>query len=78
MGGDVGPVPVPPEQAPANYVPAAAVRRRGRALSGMTGRKGRVGGAVRGVGKPPAHPGEAAANGRAGGQERGAEFPVER
>ena len=28
----------------ANYVPAAAVIRRGRALSGMTGRKGRVGG----------------------------------
>ena len=32
------------EEAPANYVPAAAVIRRGRALSGMTGRKGRVGG----------------------------------
>ena len=35
---------VPVEEAPANYVPAAAVIRRGRALSGMTGRKGRVGG----------------------------------
>ena len=35
---------VPEEQAPANYVPAAAVIRRGRALSGMIGRKGRVGG----------------------------------
>ena len=35
---------VPVEEAPANYVPAAAVRRRGRALSGITGRKGRVGG----------------------------------
>ena len=35
---------VPDEEAPANYVPAAAVIRRGRALSGMTGRKGRVGG----------------------------------
>ena len=35
---------VPAEEAPANYVPAAAVIRRGRALSGMTGRKGRVGG----------------------------------
>ena len=35
---------VPEEQAPANYVPAAAVIRRGRALSGMTGRKGCVGG----------------------------------
>ena len=32
------------EEAPANYVPAAAVIRRGQALSGMTGRKGRVGG----------------------------------
>ena len=35
---------VPWEEAPANYVPAAAVIRRGRALSGMTGRKGCVGG----------------------------------
>ena len=32
------------EEAKANYVPAAAVIRRGQALSGMTGRKGRVGG----------------------------------
>ena len=32
------------EEAPANYVPAAAVIRRGRALSGITGRKGRGGG----------------------------------
>ena len=37
-------VTVPCEEAPANYVPAAAVIRRGRALSGITGRKGRVGG----------------------------------
>jgi hypothetical protein len=37
-------VTVPVEEAPANYVPAAAVTRRGRALSGITGRKGRVGG----------------------------------
>jgi hypothetical protein len=35
---------VPLEEAPANYVPAAAVMRRGRALSGITGRKGRAGG----------------------------------
>src|SRR5579859_3896234 len=35
---------VPQEEAPANYVPAAAVIRRGRALSGVTGRKGHVGG----------------------------------
>ena len=36
------------EEAPANSVPAAAVRRRGQALFGITGRKGRVGGATRG------------------------------
>ena len=35
---------VPDEEAPANYVPAAAVIRRMQALSGMTGRKGCVGG----------------------------------
>ena len=35
---------VPDEQVPANYVPAAAVIRRGQALSGITGRKGRAGG----------------------------------
>ena len=35
---------VPQEQATANYVPAAAVIRRMQALSGMTGRKGCVGG----------------------------------
>ena len=35
---------VPSEEAPANYVPAAAVIRRGQALSGIIGRKGRVGG----------------------------------
>ena len=37
---------VPEESAPANYVPAAAVIRRGRALSGVTGRKAHAGGAV--------------------------------
>ncbi len=37
---------VPEEQAPANYVPAAAVIRRGRALSGFIGRKGPAGGRV--------------------------------
>ena len=35
---------VPEEEAPANYVPAAAVIRRGQALSGITGCKGCVGG----------------------------------
>ena len=34
------------EEAPANYVPAAAVIRRGQALSGITGCKGSVGGMV--------------------------------
>ena len=32
------------EEAPANYVPAAAVIRRGQALSGSIGRKEYVGG----------------------------------
>ena len=32
------------QKAPANYVPAAAVIRRGRALSGFIGRKACVGG----------------------------------
>ena len=35
---------VPYEKAPANYVPAAAVIRRERALSGFIGRKACVGG----------------------------------
>ena len=35
---------VPREEAPAKYVPAAAVIRMEQALSGMTGRKGCVGG----------------------------------
>jgi hypothetical protein len=38
---------VPKEEAPANYVPAAAVIRRGRALSGVTGRKAHAGGPTR-------------------------------
>ncbi len=37
---------VPPKEAPANSVPAAAVIRRVRALFGITGRKARVGGFV--------------------------------
>ena len=37
-------VMVPYQKAPANYVPAAAVIRRGRALSGIIGRKEYVGG----------------------------------
>ena len=35
---------VPPEEAPANSVPAAAVIQRVRALFGITGRKARAGG----------------------------------
>ena len=35
---------VPEEEAPANFVPAAAVIRGGRALFGIIGRKGCVGG----------------------------------
>ena len=35
---------VPQEEDTANYVPAAAVIRRCRALSGITGRKGLAGG----------------------------------
>ncbi len=37
---------VPEYEAPANYVPAAAVIRRGQALYGITGCKGRVRGEV--------------------------------
>ena len=38
---------VPAEEAPANYVPAAAVIRRVQALIGITGRKELVGGSTR-------------------------------
>ena len=40
-------VSVAGKEAPANYVPAAAVIRRARALSGFIGRKGLVGGLSR-------------------------------
>ena len=45
IGNDVQ-VMVSYQKATANYVPAAAVIRRGQALSGMIGRKGCVGGAL--------------------------------
>ena len=45
---------VPVEEAPANYVPAAAVIRRGRALSGFIGRKACVGGLLSLRSKPEA------------------------
>ena len=47
---------VPAEEAPANYVPAAAVTRRGRALSGFIGRKARVGGQLGRESNPGAQP----------------------
>ena len=37
---------VPLKEAPANYVPAAAVIRKGRALSGFIGHKEHVDGAL--------------------------------
>lgn len=43
-GGNARSVTVPHQKAPANYVPAAAVIRRGQALSGIIGRKGHAGG----------------------------------
>ena len=43
LGNEFG-VTVPCQKASANYVPAAAVIRRKRALSGFIGRKGCVGG----------------------------------
>ncbi len=42
--GNDGALTVSDQKAPANYVPAAAVIRRGQALSGIIGRKARAGG----------------------------------
>ena len=50
---------VPEKKAPANYVPAAAVIRRGQALSGIIGRKARAGGSLSLVYKPRAQPWDA-------------------
>jgi hypothetical protein len=47
---------VPEKKAPANYVPAAAVIRRGQALSGIIGRKARAGGPLSLVFNPGAQP----------------------
>ena len=55
---------VPAEEAPANYVPAAAVTRRGRALSGMIGRKARAGGRSSGTSNPGAQPRAGSRTGR--------------
>jgi hypothetical protein len=49
-------VTVPEKKAPANYVPAAAVIRRGQALSGIIGRKARAGGFLSPVSQPKAQP----------------------
>ncbi|CAG8452982.1 10875_t:CDS:2 [Racocetra fulgida] len=57
------------EKATTNYVPAVAVRRRWRTLSGIIGRKGCVDGL---------NPTEVANTGRLRGQERLTELPVER
>ncbi len=67
---------VPPEEATANFVPAAAVIRRWQALFGFTGRKGSVGGWVSPLGKLPAKPGKVEGDCLARGWERSAEFPV--
>ena len=53
-GGNALRVTVPEKKAPANYVPAAAVIRRGQALSGIIGRKARAGGSLSLVFKPEA------------------------
>ena len=55
---------VPAEEAPANYVPAAAVTRRGRALSGFIGRKARAGGRLSGTSNPGAQPRAGSRTGR--------------
>ena len=53
LGNECG-VMVPYEKAPANYVPAAAVIRRERALSGIIGCKACVGGKLSLRSKPGA------------------------
>ena len=53
VGNDIG-VTVPFKKAPANYVPAAAVIRRERALSGIIGCKACVGGKLSLRSKPGA------------------------
>ena len=55
LGNEYG-VTVPYQKAPANYVPAAAVIRRERALSGFIGRKACVGGLLSLRLKPEAQP----------------------
>jgi hypothetical protein len=60
-GGNALVLTVPPKEAPANSVPAAAVIQRVRALFGITGRKARAGGSlsplVKDRGSTPCQPG---------------------
>ncbi len=51
-----GELNVPVEEAPANFVPAAAVIRGGLVLFGITGRKGSVGGSLSRMFNPGAQP----------------------
>ena len=67
---------VPEEEATANYVPAAAVIRRWRALSGFTGRKGSVGGLLSEMWNTQAQPGGCISNWKSRVQERRREFLV--
>src|SRR5207248_6351811 len=66
---------VPQQPAPANYVPAAAVRRRGRALSGVTGRKGSVGGRPHLERQPSASLREASSDGSTVSGREGGRIP---
>ena len=67
---------VPAEEAPANYVPAAAVTRRGRALSGFIGRKARAGGLSSGTVEAGGSTPGSGPNWGARERQRKAEFPV--
>ena len=67
---------VPAEEASANYVPAAAVIRRMRALSGIIGRKENVGGRISSVLKTGAQPREWTEDCVTRGCQRKVEFPV--
>ncbi len=67
---------VPTEEASANYVPAAAVRRSMQALSGIIGRKEFVGGVPSLMLKPEAQPRLGIGYWYARVQERQGEFPV--
>ena len=69
-------VTVPEKEAPAKYVPAAAVIRMEQALSGFTGCKGRVGGRASPKWKPKAQLWECFRNCSARVQERQVEFLV--